>query len=175
MIKQKMIEGVSEDCDLTKPVDCIACIKSKSERPPFSHTRPRAQNKLENIHVDLSGIVRGYVNDGYLYYILFTDDLTGMKFVYFLKSKDKTSVFNAILAFIIFAERQSERKVKCFTLDQGSEFFNSLFVPYCREQGIKHEHYSSIQTCLQASVLKPSTPLSTLIIELFPLLITTAQ
>lgn len=136
MIKDGSVTGLPNDCNLNIPVDCIDCIKSKAERPPFSHSRPRSSHKLDNIHVDLSGIVRGRVLDGYMYYILFTDDCTGMRFVYFLKSKDKETVFTAITSFIAYAERHSERRVKCFTLDQGSEFFNSLFVPFCREKGI---------------------------------------
>lgn len=59
-----------------------------------------------------------------------------MRFVYNLKSKDKETVFEALSHFIAVVERQKDRKLKQFTLDGGSEFFNSLFVPFCEERGI---------------------------------------
>lgn len=34
------------------------------------------------------------------------------------------------------AERKYDRQMKGFTLDQGSQFFNSLFKAYCEERGI---------------------------------------
>lgn len=37
---------------------CDVCAKSKGKKLPHSSSRPRAQRFLENIHVDLSGIIR---------------------------------------------------------------------------------------------------------------------
>ena len=67
---------------------------------------------------------------------MFTDDYSGMKFVEKLPSKNKIDVFNSLEKFITMAERQQDRKVKAFTLNHGSEFFNSLFIPFCDEKGI---------------------------------------
>lgn len=136
MIKEGMITGVSDNCDLSLPPDCVSCMKSKGQRLTFKHNRPRAIHKLENVHVDLRGIIRNTTVNDISYYMLFTYDYTGMKFIYFLKFKDKAPVFAAFEAFLAFAERQSNRKLECLTLDQGSVFFNSTFLPYCREKGI---------------------------------------
>lgn len=57
MIDNHSVRGIEKpikDLDF----ECIACTKGKAERLPFNGTRPRAKDFLENIHVDLSGIVR---------------------------------------------------------------------------------------------------------------------
>lgn len=135
MIERDSVRGM-EDIKKDTSFDCISCVKGKAERLPFSGTRPRATEFIQNIHVDLSGIVRQGSLDDTLYYILFTDDFSGMKFVYKLKSKNKTEVHDVSIKFIAMVERQCDRQVKGFTLDQGSELFNSLFEPYCEERGI---------------------------------------
>lgn len=134
MIDRGCVEGIEKMGG--KPFDCIPCIKSKSQSLPFLHTRPCAIDFLQNIHVDLSGIIRNESIHDTSYFILFTDDYSSMRFIYPLSSKRKEHVFPVIESFISYAERQTDRHVKGFTLDCGSEFFNSLFEPYCLEKGI---------------------------------------
>lgn len=134
MIEKESVDGI-KGVD-TKPFDCISCTKSKSQSLPFSKTRPRANDFLQNIHVDLSGIVRNESLNHISYFILFTDDFSSMRFVYPLSSKNKETVFPVLESFISYAERQTDKHVKIFTLDCGSEFFNSLFEPFCMEKGI---------------------------------------
>lgn len=88
MIVNRSVEGL----DVISPGslnDCITCIKSKLQRLPFKDTRPRSTDLLQNVHVDLSSIVRSGCVDSSLYYILFTDDYSSYRFVYNLPSKNK--------------------------------------------------------------------------------------
>lgn len=59
-----------------------------------------------------------------------------MRFIYPLSSKYKEVVFPVLESFVSFAEQQTDKHLKSFTLDCGSEFFNSLFEPFCMEKGI---------------------------------------
>lgn len=47
--------------------NCGICSLSKSKQIPYANTRPRAVQFLENVHVDLSGIIRvkGLGNESY--------------------------------------------------------------------------------------------------------------
>lgn len=115
---------------------CNACDLSKGHKIPHSHTRTRAAHPLDNIHLDLSGIIRTSALCGSTYYILFTDDHTSYRHVSGMPSKNAEAVFEKITQYIALVERQCDRHVKRFTLDNGSEFFNHLLVPYCTSKGI---------------------------------------
>lgn len=135
MIEKGSVNGL-ENVPRHRDINCLPCIKAKSQSLPFSGTRPRSSAFLQNVHVDLSGIIRNESLDHTIYFIMFTDNFSSMRFIYPLKSKNKESVFPVIKSFISYAERQTDHHVKSFTLDCGSEFFNSLFVPFCDEMGI---------------------------------------
>lgn len=56
MIKHGSAEGPERGLDELK--HCTICSLSKSHKLPHSGSRPRAKRPLENVHVDLSGIIR---------------------------------------------------------------------------------------------------------------------
>ncbi|KAI7933351.1 hypothetical protein MJO29_016913 [Puccinia striiformis f. sp. tritici] len=99
-------------------------------------TEPYTHNPLENIHIDLSGIIRIPCIFDYSYFMLIINEYSRMAFIFFLKSKTKEEVFSAINSFITRAERHCDRKVKMITTDGGSEFINSLLIPFCESLGI---------------------------------------
>lgn len=47
----------------------------------------RAKQKLELIHIDISGPMKTFSLNGSRYYVLFIDDITSLCWVYFLKKK----------------------------------------------------------------------------------------
>lgn len=134
MIVKESVKGL-ENVSRHGDINCFPCIKAKSQSLPFSGTRPRSTYFLENVHVDLGGIIRNESLDHTSYFILFTNDYSSMRFIYPLKSKNKECVFPIIKNFIVYAERQTNCHLESFTLDCGS-FFNSPFFPFCDEVGI---------------------------------------
>lgn len=66
----KGIEGVRAEGD----IECLPCIKAKSQALPSFRTLPQATSFLENVHVDLSGIVCKPSVDNVMYFIWSTDD-----------------------------------------------------------------------------------------------------
>lgn len=115
---------------------CPVCPLAKGHRLPFSSTRPRADTFLENVHVDLSGIIRTTAVNKEEYYVMFTDDYSSYRVTYGLPDKTSETVFNCFVKFIAYSERQTGKKVKMFSLDGGGEFINSLLTPYLEELGI---------------------------------------
>lgn len=72
MLKHNSVDGLTDE--EIKNCDCEVCLLSKGAKIPHNHSRPCAVRHSENVHVDLSGIMRtkGLKNEAY--YILFTDD-----------------------------------------------------------------------------------------------------
>jgi hypothetical protein len=120
-----------------KPDDiCDTCRISKSTKLPSSGVKPYTQNPLDKIHIDLSGIIGMPCIFNYSYFMLIVDEYTPMAFIYFLKTKTKEEVFEAINNFILRAERHCKKKVKMITTDGGGKFINSLLIPFCKSLGI---------------------------------------
>lgn len=134
MCKHKSVEGLPEDVRLLKDYD--VCSLSKNTKIPHASTRPRALRHLENVHIDLSGIIRvkGLKNE--LYYALFCDDFSSFRHIYFMNSKSKEEVFDVFTSYLALAERQTCVKLKQFTLDRGGELLNDLLGTELWKRGI---------------------------------------
>lgn len=136
MIGNESAEGLSKHLYIPTTLPCNSCGLAKGRKLPHSSTRTRAIAPLENIHLDLSGIIRTSALCGSIYFILFTDDLTSYRHVAGMTSKDADTAFEKIGHYIALVERQCDRSVKKITLDNGSEFINHLLVPHCHTAGI---------------------------------------
>lgn len=117
-------------------INCNICHLSKSKQLPYNHTRPRAQKFLENVHVDLSGIIRHKSVRLESYYILFCDDYSAYRHIYPLKRKEKGEVHVVFISYIAMSERQPGERLKQFTLDRGGEFINDTLGVQLRDLGI---------------------------------------
>ncbi|KAL4282228.1 hypothetical protein GQ457_03G017580 [Hibiscus cannabinus] len=117
---------------------CDSCQLGKSHRLPFSLDGvKRANMKLELVHSDLFGPMKTSSMNGSKYFVLFIDDLTRMCWVYFLKSK--LNVLSTFKEFKIFAENQSDCKLKVLRTDNGGEYVSNEFNDFCRDSGILHQ------------------------------------
>ena len=133
MSKHGSVDGMSEMVDVE---NCETCSLSKNTQLPYNHTRPRANRFLENIHTDLSGIMRvkGLCNESY--YILFCDNFSSYRHICPLRSKEKEEIYEVFMSYIALAERQTGSKVIQFTLDRGGEFINDLLMNKLKSLGI---------------------------------------
>ncbi|KAL4340368.1 hypothetical protein GQ457_08G024390 [Hibiscus cannabinus] len=117
---------------------CDSCQVGKSHRLPFSLDGvKRANMKLELIHYDLCGPMKTSSMNGNKHFVLFIDDLTRMCWVYFLKSK--LNVLLTFKEFKIFAENQSDCKLKVLRIDNGGEYVSNEFNDFCRDSEILHQ------------------------------------
>jgi hypothetical protein len=70
--------------------ECKTCIKGKFTETRSREPREKSKRPLQKVHSDLAGPVSPIGAFGYRYVALFTDDYSGMHFVYFLKEKSQT-------------------------------------------------------------------------------------
>lgn len=137
VIERELNIKVSVDSEI-----CEGCAYGKAHKLKFG-TRERATVPGEVIHADVCGPFEKSFS-GYRYYVLFKDDFTRYRFIYFIKQKSE--VYDKFLLVIKECERVGH-KIKSFLSDNGGEFDNSkmkdildkhgieqiLTIPYCSE------------------------------------------
>ncbi len=66
-------------------LNCEVCTKGKFAQSWNREPDARAEATLELVHTDLAGPIEPEANDRFRYTLAFTDDHSGLMFVYFLK------------------------------------------------------------------------------------------
>ena len=115
---------------------CPSCsIGKQSKKTPGS--RPaRASVRLELVHSDLC--MFDVISSGRKRYILtFTDDHSGMSWVYLLSTKDEAYSF--FTEWLPKVERESGHKLLVLRTDNGKEYINKQFAAYCVTRGIRQD------------------------------------
>lgn len=116
---------------------CEGCALGKKHRSPFPPSEKRATKRGELTHTDVDGPMRNAsVNGGYLYFVTFLDDFSGLAYVCYLKHKSE--VFKAFLTYKAWFENQTGEKIKRVRSDRGGEYMSAEFQAYCKEHGIEH-------------------------------------
>ena len=78
----------------------------------------------------MNSIARG----GYSYFITFTDDHSGLGYVYLIKYKSES--FEKFKKFRNEVEKQTGKSIKVLRLDQGGEYISNEFLDHLKEIGI---------------------------------------
>ena len=115
--------------------DCDVCVKGKMTETRKREPDRRAGKILELVHCDLAGPIQPAAKEGFKYAISFTDDLSGVIMIYFIRQKSDT--FKATEKFL--ADSAPYGKVKCLRSDNGTEFTSESFQNLLLKHGIKHE------------------------------------
>jgi hypothetical protein len=68
---------------------CKGCLLGKNTKSSFSHSNSRSKENLELIHSNICGPMSSPSLNGYLYYVIFIDDLSRKCWIYFLKLKSE--------------------------------------------------------------------------------------
>ena len=95
-----MLMGFLESLDYESFDACEPCLMGKMTKTLFSGTMERATDLLEIIHTDVCGPMNIEARSRYLYFLIFTDDLSRYRYIYLTKHKSET--------FEKFKEFQSE-------------------------------------------------------------------
>lgn len=74
---------------------------------------------------------------GAKYYVSFVDDFSKKEFVFPIRNK--SDVFSKFIEFKKLVENQTEKTIKVFRSDNGTEFVNKQFQQFFIANGIKHE------------------------------------
>nr|GFA89581.1 putative ribonuclease H-like domain-containing protein [Tanacetum cinerariifolium] len=116
----------------------VACQKGKQHKasckskPVSSISQP-----LQRLHMDLFGSTCVKSLNKKSYCLVVTDDYSRFSWVFFLDTKDETSVI--LKTFITSIENQINHKVKIIRCDNETEFKNHDLNQFCGMKGIKRE------------------------------------
>ena len=97
----------------------------KGRQLPAVHHKPRANNPLQLIHIDLWGPARSETAGGARYFLTCVDDCT--RKVHLTLLKNKSDAFVATQQYIALVERQQSFKVKTIRSDNGGEFTSNAW------------------------------------------------
>ena len=118
-------------------------MSSSASRVSFPHKLP-FKNKVsspsapgEFFHSDVCGPIPTESVSGARYYVLFKDDYSGFKYVYF--QKHKADVTDKFIELEKLVNNQFGRSMKILRTDNGREYVNDRMKKYLRERVIVHE------------------------------------
>ena len=128
-----MVSGLPSEIGLLPGV-CEGCMLGRQARESFPTSSSKEVEPLALVHTDLCGPMKVPSLGGAKYFMILTDDATGYKQVYFLKSKDQAlAKFKEYKASV---ESLTDHKIKRLRSDRGKEFVNKAFCAFMDQHGI---------------------------------------
>jgi transposase InsO family protein len=127
------VEPVKEDRNLY----CNGCNLGKMHKLPFSTSTRITTRVGELIHTDLVGPMHISSPNGVKYYVVFKDDYSRYKVVYFLKLKSECPDLFKLFSKKIFCE--TGKRIATLRSDNGGEFMSHEFQNWLTEERIRQE------------------------------------
>ncbi|GJY10005.1 putative ribonuclease H-like domain-containing protein [Tanacetum coccineum] len=122
---------------------CVACQKGKQHKASCkAKIVSSISQTLQLLHMDLFGPTSVRSINHKTYCLFITNDFSRFSWVFFLRTKNKTS--GILKDFIRQIENQLNQKVKIIRCDNGIEFKNRDIIEFCGSKGIKRE-YSNVR------------------------------
>lgn len=134
MADSGMVKGLK--LTTTEEFFCNGCALGKMAKKPFKSRTDRSTVVGEVIHSDLGGPMEAESLSGAFYHIVFKDEASAYRKVYFLKSK--TEVLSKIKLFVAEQFAETGTRMKVLMTDNGSEYVNELTTNFLTSKGIKH-------------------------------------
>lgn len=116
---------------------CDACANGKMHRLPFPVTNTRTTTPGEIIHSDVCGPMETLSIGGSKYFVLFKDDFSHFRTVYFLRCKRE--VREKLAEYIKSVETDTGHRVKVIRTDRGKEDVNKDVRDILKSFGIRHQ------------------------------------
>ena len=101
---------------------------------PFTGYGERTTEILALVHSDACGLFYVLVKGGFLYFIIFTDDMS--KYGYVFLMKHKSEAFEKFKEFRHEVEKQTGKPIKVLRSDRGGEYLSQEFLNYLKDNGI---------------------------------------
>lgn len=130
-LRERNIDFIDSD------FDCDGCAYGKLHRLGFGERLEKSTKCGEIIHTDLCGPFQEVSMGGARYFLLFKDDHSHFRSVYFLKQKSE--VHDKLKAYVKWAEKQNGHPIKVVRSDNGTEFINSESKQFLDDNGIEHQ------------------------------------
>ena len=147
MAKSKAVEGLDAIANASVPsshetarcsIDCEHCLTGKQSRLHFAYSsKPKASEVGDKVHVDICGPIDPQTVGGNSYFVLFKDEFSSYRYVYFIKSRGEAhdSVRKCVAAF----QGELKAPVKTLVSDRGSEFTSNKTQEFLMEKAIHHQ------------------------------------
>lgn len=116
---------------------CEPCVFGKQCRKPFPTTNTKTTEPGQIIHSDVCGPMEEPSIGGSRYFVLFKDDFSHYRRVYFLKQKNE--VKDVLRDFIQSVKTDTGKKVKILRTDRGKEDCNQYIQEILKRYGIRHQ------------------------------------
>lgn len=118
-------------------VQCESCAEGKGKRKSFGKRLEKTTEAGAVIHADLCGPLQCETLSGSKYMLVFKDEYSHYRHVYFVKSKDE--VPDRVISHFKMIMRQLGASVKILRTDNGTEFVNKNVKKYLENEGIVHQ------------------------------------
>lgn len=115
---------------------CEACIFGKQHRLPFPESTSVTTKPGEVVHADVCGPMEEDSIGRSKYFLLFKDDYSHYRTVYFLKQKSEA--YEKLLEYIPSFEADTGNKILVLRTDNGLELNNKMINKLLKEHGIRH-------------------------------------
>lgn len=136
MIKNEIIHGVK--CTAVDDFFCEACPIEKSQCAPFTYpARERKTEPGEMFYTDVCGPMSVKSLGGSRYFLIFKDDASGFRYVYFMQHK--LEVFVCFKKFEKLVANRFGKSMKRLLSDNGREYRNHDMSQYLASRGIELE------------------------------------
>lgn len=139
-LKDVFDRGLIKNVDITdvEHFFCEACMYGKQHKLPINKSvSPRDMKPGEFIHSDLCGPMSTPSVKGANYFVLFKDDASGYRVVFFLKHK--SDAFDSFKQFVNIVKNKFSTSPKVLHVDNGKEYINNEFKEYLSKMGIQLE------------------------------------
>ena len=137
MHTSNLVEGLILNNEKIPDEPCLGCAFGKMTRSPFPVGRARATQNGQLIHSDLCGPMHVASPKGARYFILFTDDHSGWRTVFFLKHKSEA--FECFKNYAKQVHMETGNLIHTLRADNGGEFVNNFFQDWLAGKGIRLE------------------------------------
>ena len=135
LVEAGLVTGITIDPKLQEE-HCEACIFARTTRKPVPKVRVSEQAKEfgDEVHTDISGLMRVATRWGRRYFITFTDDATRYTLTYLLPVK--SNALTVYKHFEAWAVTQSHcTAIKVLRSDRGGEYLSEKFDKHLADAG----------------------------------------
>ena len=140
MAKVKAVEGMEAIANLTihssgarRVIDCQSCLIGKQ---PGVHFGDSAQHKAtavdDRVHVDICGLIFTPTSAGNKYTVLFKDEFSCFRHVYFVKGRSDT--YDRLRLCVAAYRDELRASMKSLFSDHGSEFTSNRTQEFLKER-----------------------------------------
>lgn len=116
---------------------CEGCVLGKHHRMPFVNSQNRANKIGQLVHSDVCGTMHEVSFGGSKYFVLFKDDFSNYRTVYFIKQKSE--VAKLIEKYVRNVKSSTSCSVVAIRTDNGSEYINNNVKMFIESHGIQHQ------------------------------------